>query len=195
MSHLMRHDEQDLIRAELGQHRVPQHDSLAGSDACNIRVDGPGIHTLVDLVHPASGNAGAVRQGQNSGLHCAIGHPVELVEQRIDPERRDNQNERRDRCASQPCVQPPVPRASPQQQVGDPENQREADATDHHGLYPVAEPLPEALSREAVPVWPHESFVVCKGQGQKGVAEGEQHCVEKDGWKPAVPSQPVGQVS
>jgi hypothetical protein len=139
--HLVPHDEDHFVRGEPVHQRVPQHDPLGGSETGHVGVDLPRVLALGHLVHSAALDAGPLGQRDDPGLERAVPHRSEAVEQRVDPDRRHHQRQRRERNGRDTGPEPPPVRAPAQQQIRDPEREGHDHTTDADGLGAVAEEL------------------------------------------------------
>ncbi len=101
---------------------------------------------------------------------------AEVVEQGLDPDRRDEHRQEQEGDLQQPQVEPPSPRAAGQQEVRHPGEQERGDRHDPEHLQRVAEPAAEALLRQPVGVLADEPLVVEQGEARQV----EQHRVQDD---------------
>ncbi len=187
VAHLVAHDEEQLRLVQALDDRVPQHDPLRGAEAGDVRVQRVGVGALVHLVDAAACNPRAIGQLQDARLERLVLHRAERVEQRIDPDRLDDDHEQQERHRRQSGVEPPAAGALAQQEVGNPEKERAGDDADDQRDQRVGEPLLERLVRQAVRVIADELLVVRARQVDDEGQDREDGEVDRDDEEPLAP--------
>ena len=133
---------------------------------------------LSDLEDARALDAGPPRGFQYRGLDRLVLHRAELVEERRDPQRHDDQGQQIERQRQQAGPQPPALRASGEQPVRHPQHQR-ADGEPHaQALELVRNPFGEFLRREPIGVLAREADVVGKRQLDQEQQHREQDQVD-----------------
>ena len=123
-------------------------------------------------------------------LERLVAHRLELVEERRDPDRRDEIGDDDERDGGSSRVQPPSPRALAQQEIGHPQEQPAGHAGDGQHGQRIGPPFHQRLIGETVVMLANELFVVGERQRDDGGDDCEQRKVDNDREEPVAPDQP-----
>jgi hypothetical protein len=135
--------------------------------------------------------AGAVGQGEDARLERLVLHRPELVEQRRNPDGRQQVGDDDERHQGHRGIQPPSPRALAQQQVRHPDDERSDEAGETDGDERVGGPLLQRLIRQAVGVLPDELLVIHARQVDNRSQEREENEVDGEHEEPLVAADPL----
>src|SRR5215510_9062024 len=184
MSHLVPHHEEQFVFVEFRDGRVPQNYALGDAEAGDVGVEGFGILALRDLVNAAAFDAGPRGQRQNLRLKFLVLHRPEFVEERLDPDRRDQDLQNDERYRQQPGVKPPPARTLFEQQIWNPQKQKSNDDPDQQAFDLIAEPFAERLIRQAVSVLSHIALVEAQRKIDREVDDQEDGEVDANDEEP-----------
>ena len=148
MPHLVAHHEEELALLEPPDDRVPQHDALRGEKAGDVGIDLVRVDALLDLVDARALDARALREHVDRGFEPRVLHRTELVEQRRDPDRIDDEDHEDEGQRERRRIEPPAPRAAPQQRVNHHDRHERRRRLDGEFDRLVREPLHERLVGE-----------------------------------------------
>src|SRR5262245_4100212 len=184
MSHLVPHHEEQFVIVEFRDCRVPQNYALGDAEAGDVGVEGFGILALRDLVNAAAFDAGPRGQRQNPRLKFLVLHRPEFVEERLDPDRRDQDLQNDERYRQQPGVKPPPSLTLFEQQIWNPQKQKSKDDPDQQAFDLIAEPFAERLVRQAISMLAHKALVVAQRKIDREVDDQEDGEVDADDEEP-----------
>ena len=159
MARFVPHHRQQLAPIEFGDKGVPQHNALRPHETGHVRIDRLRVGAFVHFVNPAALDARALCQRENLGLERLVLQRAEMVEQRIDPEGRDEHHQDRGRRGGDPGIEPPPARAVPHQQIRKPEKGRQTRRVHRQALEGIAEPAAKGLVGQSVSVLSKESLI------------------------------------
>src|SRR5262249_39777498 len=129
-------------------------------------------------------DAGPLGQRQNLRLKLLVLHRPEFVEERVDPDRRDQDRQNEEGNRQQPGVKPPSARTLFEQQIRNPQKQKSADDPDQQPFKLIAEPFAERLVRQAVSVLARIPLVVTQRKIDCEVDDQEDGEVDADDEEP-----------
>src|SRR5262245_14707442 len=162
MSHLVPHHEEQFVFVEFRDDRVPQDYALGGAEAGDVGVESLSIPALIDLVNASPLDAGAFGELKNFRLKLLVLHRPEFVENRIYPDRLDQNHQNQEGNRQQSVIKPPPPRALFEQQIGNPQKQKSGDDPDQQPFDLIAEPFASRLVRQAVSMLARIALVVAQ---------------------------------
>src|SRR5262249_53446672 len=162
MAHLVPHHEEQFVLVEFRDGRVPQDYAFGGAEAGDIGVESFRIFALRNLVNAAAFDSGPLGELKNLRLKLLVLHRPEFVEERLDPDRRDQDRENEEGNRQQPGVKPPPAWTLFEQQIENPQKQKSDDNPDQQPCELIAEPFAECLVRQAVSVLSHIVLVVAQ---------------------------------
>ncbi len=134
MTHLMSHHKEEFLFIQLVDDRIPQDDAFRIHEARDVRIDLFRVDALVHLKDAASFNASLVSEGEDLLFEHLVFHGPEVVEQRGDPDRCNDDDEEQKRDRPDADVQPPSFRTLLECKIRKPEEQKTDDEADHQGL-------------------------------------------------------------
>src|SRR6266436_1007939 len=178
MSELVAGDEERFAIAGLLQRGIPDNHAFGSPEPGYVGVDLIALFTGAHQENAIPGyrDSGVARQLLNSvhQLGMFLVERFEFVEQRIDDQRIDKNNPQEDGQSGKPEVQPPAPRASPNDgKQNQDEDEREKRAHQFF-LGPIPKPRTPALhglfvtQRQRMPIQAHRQIENVRGQDQQG---------------------------
>src|SRR5437867_3624585 len=167
VAHLVAPNENDLGRVHLCDRRIPHHDALRGAESRHVRIQRRRFLRGPHPEHPLGRNvfSGALHHsleacGQRSVL---LRERLELVKQRVNNERIQEEDKQPDRQRREPEIKPPAARGLADCRIEDPDENGRNDDGDDLPLGPIPEPRAPSLYRNSVrPKYP----VLGRSQGQ-----------------------------
>src|SRR5215475_14524341 len=184
MAHLVPHHEEQFVLVEFRDGRVPQDYELGGAEAGDVGVESFRILALIDLVNERALDAGAFGELKNLRLKLLVLHRPEFVEDRIYPDRLDQNHKNQEGNRQQSGIKPPTPRTLFEQQVGNPQEQKSGDDHDQQPFDLIAEPFAGRLVRQAVRVLARIALVVAQREIDCEVDDHEDGEVDPDDQEP-----------
>ena len=198
VAHLVAEDEGDLIRGAFGDGGVPDDDALGGAEAGDVGVEGGDLVGGFHEEHAVRGDIDAFaacddlfKLGYEGGI--GFGEGFEVVEERVDDVRGDEDGEEGDEHDREPEDDPPAAGklADEVEEQHDQEAAEDVDEGERFEL--VGDPAAPVLDGEAV----GELYVLgveIERQGEKG-GEDEEFEEEEEALGPAVLAEVVGDVA
>src|SRR5262245_52088564 len=104
MPHLVPHHEEQFVIVKFRDDRVPQNYTLGGAEAADVGVESFRVLALRDLIYATPFDAGALGELKNLPLKLLVLHRPEFVEERIDPDRLDQDRQGEEGNRQQPGI-------------------------------------------------------------------------------------------
>src|SRR5262245_7446488 len=184
MSHLVPHHEEQFVFVEFRDDRVPKDYALGGAEAGDVGVESFRIFALRDFIDATAFDAGPLGEPKNLRLELLVIHRPEFIEERIDPDRLDQDRQKEEGDRKQPGLKPPPARALFEQKVGNPQEQKSDDDPDQQTFELIAEPFAERLVRQAVSMLARKALVVAQRKIDREVDDRENGEVHADDEEP-----------
>src|SRR6266478_4478305 len=151
MSELMSHDEKAFVVRGFLNGGIPDHHALGGSQPGHVSVDRVRFPARFHQENALgwNGNTRMFRKFFNGGnqVRMLFVQRFELVEQRIDHQRRDHHQSKQNQDRGKPEIEPPAPRTSSHYCEEDQDQNNSKRDIEKFPLAPIPAPRAPALNR------------------------------------------------
>src|SRR5712692_818628 len=184
VAHFMPHDEEHFPVVELGKQSIPENNPLGAADAGHVGIDRLGVLAFLDFVNPAALDAGPAGQRENFSLQVLVLHVTEFVEERIDPDRRDQDDEEQERHGQDTRVEPPAPGTFLEQEIGNPEKEAAGNEVHRQTEKRITKPLAKRLVGEVIGMGTDVAAIVAQGQIDQVIEDRKKNEINADDKEP-----------